>query len=66
MVKVMIGVALVTEVLLLKTEYSSLVTIDVQFVGLKCTVVMEGQFQKARPPMVSTPVPKVSVEILLQ
>ena len=47
MLKVTMGVASLLLVPLLKTEYCELVTIVVQFVGLKFTVARLGQFQKA-------------------
>ena len=47
MFKVTMGVAPSLLVPLLNTEYCELVTIMVQFVGLKFTVAKLGQFQKA-------------------
>ena len=53
-------------VTLLNTEYCESVAIVVQFVALKVTVVIAGQFQKAYPPMLSIPVPMVKEGIATQ
>ena len=63
MVKVTMGVVPLLLVPLLKTEHDELVTIEVQFVALKCTVDIDGQFQKAYSPMEVTPVPMVNAEL---
>ena len=54
-VRVTIGVAPPSFVPLLNTEYCESEFIVAQFVALKCTMARLGQFQKADPPMVSTP-----------